>query len=58
MSSPKKSPWVQELEKLEKELQELQRKLPAHSILPHQWRSIEDLEERIRNVKRKIVQDP
>ena len=58
LSSPKKSHWIQELEELEKELRKIQRNLPAHSIRPHQWKSIEDLEERIRILKEKLRQEP
>lgn len=42
------------LERLEKELQEREAVLPAHSVRPHQLLEIEELEERIKRLKDEI----
>ncbi len=56
MSSTKKNRWIQELQELETELRGLQR-YPVSSIRPHHWKSIEELEERIRVLKERLQQE-
>ena len=44
----------QEVERLTLELDEAKAALPAHTIRPHQLMAIEELEERIKNLKKEI----
>lgn len=44
----------QELQRLEAELADRQLSLPAHSIRPHQLIEIEDLEERIADLRQRV----
>ncbi len=46
--------WLQEIEVLKEELAERERSLPAHSIRPHQLLAVEELEERIQGLRKKI----
>jgi len=43
-----------ELERLRAELEDRRRRLPAHSIRPHQLLAIEELEERIARLERSL----
>ncbi len=43
-----------ELERLRAELEDRRRRLPAHSIRPHQLLAIEELEERIAELERSL----
>lgn len=48
----------QELRRLEADLADRQAALPAHSIRPHQLIEIEDLEERIADLRRRRGSNP
>ncbi|WP_025324227.1 hypothetical protein [Deferrisoma camini] len=45
----------EELARLRAELEDRRRRLPAHSIRPHQLLEIEELEERIARLERELV---
>jgi hypothetical protein len=45
------------LEQLQAELKERKRSIPIHSIRPHQLIEIEELEEEIEELERKLQQD-
>ncbi|NOY45986.1 MAG: V-type ATPase 116kDa subunit family protein [Deltaproteobacteria bacterium] len=45
----------EELARLRAELEDRRRRLPAHSIRPHQLLEIEDLEERIARLERELA---
>ena len=46
-----------ELERLRAELEDRRRRLPAHSIRPHQLLAIEELEERIAELERSLGEE-
>ncbi len=48
----------QELRRLELELADREAALPAHSIRPHQLVEVEDLEERIADLRRRMESSP
>jgi hypothetical protein len=43
-----------EIESLKAELQERKLSLPAHSIRPHQWLVVEELEDKIHKLEEKV----
>ena len=45
---------MEEIEELKAELQERKLSLPAHSIRPHQWLVIEELEDKIHKLEEKV----
>ena len=45
-----------QVERLEQELDELKRSLPAHSLRPHQIQALEDLEERLAEARKELAQ--
>jgi hypothetical protein len=45
---------MKEIEELKAELQERKLSLPAHSIRPHQWLVIEELEDKIHKLEEKV----
>jgi hypothetical protein len=46
--------FIKELEKSKTLLEEKKLALPAHSMLPHQWARIEELEEKISLLEKKL----
>ena len=45
---------IKEIEALKAELRERNLSLPAHSLRPHQWMVIEELEDKIRGLEEKL----
>ena len=54
MASSKRERLLEEIEELKGKLLEREAALPAHSVRPHQVQEIEELEERIATLERKL----
>lgn len=54
MTNPPDQDLKQELQRLEAELADRESALPAHSVRPHQLVEIEDLEERIADLRQRL----
>ena len=50
----KKETLRREIEALQKDLQDAEKRLPAHSVRPHQLVEIEELEEKIAEKRREL----
>ena len=54
MANSKRERLLEEIEELKGKLLEREAALPAHSVRPHQVQEIEELEERIATLERKL----
>ena len=55
MANSKRDRLLQEIGELKGMLRDREAALPAHSVRPHQIQEIEELEERIATLERKLV---
>jgi len=55
MADNKRERLLEEIEELKAKLRDRETALPAHSVRPHQVQEIEELEERIAALERKLV---
>ena len=55
MANSKRERLLEEIEELKAKLRDRETALPAHSVRPHQVQEIEELEERIAALERKLV---
>ena len=54
MANSKRERLLEEIEELKAKLRDRETALPAHSVRPHQVQEIEELEERIATLERKL----
>lgn len=55
MAETKRQELLEEIKNLEEKLRDREAALPAHSVRPHQIQEIEELEEKIAALERKLA---
>lgn len=55
MAETKRKELLEEIKNLEEKLRDREAALPAHSVRPHQIQEIEELEEKIAALERKLA---